>query len=135
MSDEPKKGELERLKAEMAVNQKREAARLRAPQKTLLGGVDDPEKMVAEIAAQQKPKARDAFIAAAVAAKTTIVDPPIDLPNAEKPEPKRLPVKASKQDMEVTDHYHTRLHPSGLAASLENTILAIAELRIVARYD
>jgi predicted P-loop ATPase len=35
----------------------------------------------------------------------------------------------------TTDQYTTQKHPSGLSPSLENTILAVAELRIKPRYD
>jgi predicted P-loop ATPase len=37
--------------------------------------------------------------------------------------------------LELPDHYLSQKHPSGIAASLQNTILAVAELGVVARYD
>jgi hypothetical protein len=46
--------------------------------------------------------------------------------------------KAKKIDgasFDITPEYATQKHPSGLSASLENTILAIAELGVKPRYD
>jgi len=46
--------------------------------------------------------------------------------------------EAKKRDGEgfdITPHYTTQKNPSGLSASLENTILAVAELGIKPRYD
>jgi predicted P-loop ATPase len=91
------------------------------------------ERLQAAMAVSQKRAAEDR--------RTKVVDLPSLQIEVKKPSPllaepvKKLMKAPPKQDMEVSDHYHTRKHPSGLAASLENTILAIAELRIIARYD
>jgi hypothetical protein len=83
---------------------------------TVREGGRELERLRAAMAADQKRAAEKRSLPKAEVKKSAVAGP----------------VKAG---MEVSDHYHTRKHPSGLAASLENTILAIAELGIVARYD
>jgi predicted P-loop ATPase len=132
MSEDKKETELDRQLAGMAVAQKRAAEDRRKLPRTLLGGdwIFAGSENIKEVELEIEDLTEDA---AKLAAKGRDV-----LQVASKPKPKKPPaevIKAKPPRLELPEHYQSRKHPSGIAASLENTLLAIAELGVVARYD